>query len=34
MKSHAVLKELFQNNYIHLDIKPENIILSSINPID
>tara|TARA_Y100000590_G_scaffold392010_1_gene469119 strand:- start:1271 stop:2323 length:1053 start_codon:yes stop_codon:yes gene_type:complete len=27
------LKELFLQNYIHLDIKPENIIISSLNPV-
>ena len=27
------LQELFKYNYIHLDLKPENIILSSLRPI-
>ena len=27
------LQALFKSNYVHLDIKPENIILLSINPV-
>ena len=27
------LNELFKNNYVHLDLKPENIIISNLNPV-
>ena len=27
------LEELFKYNYVHLDLKPENIIISSLNPV-